>query len=164
MSRSAFCHSEVQGRLGSCVALLWRECSSTDLILSGYVCTVVSSRKKDSMEDGPFEESDSCVSEKWFQIFCRIGTFIGMRSSLFWDITHRRLVVTDVSGQHIGPKGQAVQEACFPVSVTGCWRSAVVSGLILTHTVPGRCVCVANVEECLFVAVSCGRCKRIQFP
>jgi hypothetical protein len=26
-----------------------------------------------------------------------------MRSSLFWDATQRRLVVTDVSGQTIGP-------------------------------------------------------------
>jgi hypothetical protein len=35
-----------------------------------------------------------------------------MRSSLFWDITQSRLVVTDISGQHIDPilKGQAVQE------------------------------------------------------
>jgi hypothetical protein len=34
-----------------------------------------------------------------------------MRSSLFWDITHRTLVVTDVSEQPIGPifKGQAVR-------------------------------------------------------
>ena len=32
-----------------------------------------------------------------------------MGSSLFWDIMHRRLVITDVSGQPLGPifKGQA---------------------------------------------------------
>ena len=32
--------------------------------------------------------------------------------SLFWDVTQRRMVVTDVTGQHIGPifKGKAVQE------------------------------------------------------
>jgi hypothetical protein len=35
-----------------------------------------------------------------------------MRSSLFWDVTERGLVVTNVSGQPIDPifKGQAVQE------------------------------------------------------
>jgi hypothetical protein len=35
-----------------------------------------------------------------------------LRSSRFCDVTQRRLVVTDVSGQPIGPilKGQAVQE------------------------------------------------------
>ena len=26
-----------------------------------------------------------------------------MRRSLFWDVTQRSLVVTDVTGQHIGP-------------------------------------------------------------
>ena len=35
-----------------------------------------------------------------------------MRSSLVLDVRQRRLVRTDVSGQHVGPifKGQAVQE------------------------------------------------------
>jgi hypothetical protein len=34
-----------------------------------------------------------------------------LRSSLFWVVTQRRSVVTDVSGQRIGPifKGQVVQ-------------------------------------------------------
>jgi hypothetical protein len=38
-----------------------------------------------------------------------------MRSSLFLEITQRKLVVTDVSGQGIGPiyKGQAVQEDLY---------------------------------------------------
>ena len=31
------------------------------------------------------------------------GYRCGVRSSLLWDVTHRRLVVTDVSGQRIGP-------------------------------------------------------------
>ena len=37
-----------------------------------------------------------------------------MSSSLLWDVTQRRLVVTDVSGQPIGPnvKGQTAQEEC----------------------------------------------------
>ena len=37
-----------------------------------------------------------------------------MGPSLFRDVTRRRLVVTEVSGQPIGPifKGQAVQEEC----------------------------------------------------
>jgi hypothetical protein len=35
-------------------------------------------------------------------------------SSLFWNVMQRRFVVTDVSGQPIGPiiNGQAVQDAC----------------------------------------------------
>ena len=35
-----------------------------------------------------------------------------MRSTFFWDVTQRGLVVTDVSGKHIGPvfKGQAVRK------------------------------------------------------
>ena len=35
-----------------------------------------------------------------------------MKYSLFWDVTQRRLVVIDVSGQSVGPifKGQAVQD------------------------------------------------------
>ena len=38
-----------------------------------------------------------------------------MRSSFFWDVTQRRLVVTDVSGKPIGArlKGKAVQEQCL---------------------------------------------------
>jgi hypothetical protein len=38
-----------------------------------------------------------------------------MRSSLFWDVTQHKLVVTDVSGQPVGPvfRGQVVQEPDF---------------------------------------------------
>ena len=38
-----------------------------------------------------------------------------LRSSLLWDVTQRRLVVTDVSVQPTDPifKGQAVQEECW---------------------------------------------------
>jgi len=38
-----------------------------------------------------------------------------MRYSLFWDVTQRRLIVTDDSEQPFGPvlKGQAVQEPNF---------------------------------------------------
>jgi hypothetical protein len=44
----------------------------------------------------------------WFQA----SAAVYMRSSLFWDVTQRRLIVADVSGQPIGPifNGQAVQE------------------------------------------------------
>jgi hypothetical protein len=40
-----------------------------------------------------------------------------MRSSFFWDVTHRTLVVTVVSEQLIDPifKGQAVQDDCVTV-------------------------------------------------
>jgi len=39
------------------------------------------------------------------------GIVASNRSSLFWDVTQRRLVVTDVSGQPIGRvlEGEAVQ-------------------------------------------------------
>jgi len=39
------------------------------------------------------------------------GTVASIISSLFWDVTQRRLVVTDVSGKRIGPvlEGQAFQ-------------------------------------------------------
>jgi hypothetical protein len=38
-----------------------------------------------------------------------------MRDLLFWNVTQRRLVVTDVSGQHFGPifRDQVVQEECI---------------------------------------------------
>jgi hypothetical protein len=38
-----------------------------------------------------------------------------MRSSLFWDVTQRRLVVTDVWRQIMGPivKGQTLKEDCL---------------------------------------------------
>ena len=37
-----------------------------------------------------------------------------LKSSLFWDVTQRRLVVNYVLGQPIGPifKGRAVQDGC----------------------------------------------------
>jgi hypothetical protein len=37
-----------------------------------------------------------------------------LSSSVFWDVTQLRLVVTDVSGQPVGPsiKDQAVQDDC----------------------------------------------------
>ena len=40
-----------------------------------------------------------------------------MRSSLFWDVTQRREIITDVSGQLITPifKGRTVQEYCLTV-------------------------------------------------
>jgi len=42
----------------------------------------------------------------WFQV----SAAMQMKSATFWDFTHRRMVITDVSGQSIRPvfKGQAV--------------------------------------------------------
>jgi hypothetical protein len=55
------------------------------------------------------------------QIIARVflsRRFRAFRSSPFWDITQSRLVVTDVSGQPIGPilKNQAVQEESLFIS------------------------------------------------
>jgi hypothetical protein len=52
-----------------------------------------------------------------------------MRSSLFWDVTRRRLVVTDVSGQPIDPifKAQAVFLDCLNVEDETDWLSRNVS-------------------------------------
>jgi hypothetical protein len=46
--------------------------------------------------------------------YLHISSLLILRSSIFWDATLRRLVVTDVSGQPISPtfKGQAVQQEC----------------------------------------------------
>jgi hypothetical protein len=51
-----------------------------------------------------------------------------MRSSLFPDIAQRRLVVTDVSGQPVGPifKPRAAQEGCLTsMRSTGCPQTSV---------------------------------------
>jgi hypothetical protein len=47
-------------------------------------------------------------------MYLHIRSFLILRSSLFLDVTLRRLVVTDVSGQPINPifKGQAFQHDC----------------------------------------------------
>ena len=56
---------------------------------------------------------------------------VWLKSSLFWDVTRRRLVVSDISGQHVLPvfKAQAVWDPrplkmgviyCTATSVTNC--------------------------------------------
>jgi hypothetical protein len=48
-------------------------------------------------------------------MYLYISSLLILRSSVFWVVTMRRLVVTDFSGQPISPtfKGQAVQQE-FP--------------------------------------------------
>ena len=57
----------------------------------------------------------------WFQA----STAVYMRSSLFWDVIQRRLIVADVSGQHIGPifNGQAVKED--ELSIYTAWHPKI---------------------------------------
>jgi hypothetical protein len=50
--------------------------------------------------------------EMWNYAWFFVSAAVPMTPSLFWDITHRRVVVTDVSGRPVGPifKQPAVQE------------------------------------------------------
>jgi hypothetical protein len=58
---------------------------------------------------------------------------IKLRFSPFWDVTQRKLVVTDISGQPIGPvfKGQTAQEQSwtawpyFNMGPTDCSETSV---------------------------------------
>ena len=63
-------------------------------------------------DDGFCESDKDRLNLAWFQA----SAAVQMISSLFWDVMQRRLVVTDVSGQPIGPifKSQSVQEEMGP--------------------------------------------------
>ena len=54
-----------------------------------------------------------------------------MSPSLFWDVTQRRLVVTDVSGQLIGPsfKGLALGNLLLKMRPTDCPKSSATTNL-----------------------------------
>jgi hypothetical protein len=80
---------------------------------------------------GTGEDIRTLVREMWRKVekidmdewYSMHRTSKHMRSSLFWDITQHKLVVTNVLGQPVGPifKGQAVQEHVLEVS-RKTWR------------------------------------------